>query len=203
MHERPCWSIHHSHILITIVKLNSTNLWHLKKQLKMKIFSSFHNFYPLVFISLDYERLSSTNIINEEFLLHESNWWFYGLCMCFWQRIVELEQAMLWKMQDHYFMAYKLCLLKSAKRTWIMLKAQKKVIFVWLPRSLDPLTACQLQQWPNKQYCILYKPTSFIKTRTKIRRYVNMRKIKYSQTCIKWPLLGPLKSGCLGQVVVL
>ena len=29
------------------------------------------------------------------------------------------------------------------------------------------------------------------------------KNILYSQTCIRWPLLGPLKSGCLGQVVIL
>ena len=29
------------------------------------------------------------------------------------------------------------------------------------------------------------------------------RLLKYSKTCIRQPLLGPLKSGCLGQVVVL
>ena len=26
---------------------------------------------------------------------------------------------------------------------------------------------------------------------------------EYNQTCIRGPLLGPIKSGCLGQVVVL
>ena len=30
-----------------------------------------------------------------------------------------------------------------------------------------------------------------------------MQTCDYSQTCIRWPLLGPLKSGRLGQVVVL